>query len=156
VAALVSNRSSGLDSPFGDASSAAEAEHAARRALGHLMVGASLAGFELPAGVAAPDGEARLAFQVDSLGARWQCALALDGALEVAAAADTDGAFGAVERDTSEEVASLALVDLIAAAGLAWVLSACVVLGRCPDRRRADLVALLVGTCVLALFLATL
>lgn len=197
VAAIVANHTSGIAGTCPDASAAAAqaAELAAQRALGHLMVGASLAGervelvdgsadwvdpdqvdledagdrlpqwahvarlsgFELPPAVDAPEPDALLAFQIESAGETWQCALALDGELDVAPASG-DGALDSLVGDahTGQDAASVALVDLVATAGLAWALCSCVVLCRGRDRRRADLIALAAGTGVLALFVATL
>jgi hypothetical protein len=199
-AAIVANHSSGLTGPCpeAEAAAAAEAELVAQRALGHLMVGASLAGerielvddsaawvdsdeldsdepesaggdgelpqwarigqlsgFELPPAVDAPEPDSLLAFRIESAGETWRCALALDGGIEVAAASGDD-AFGSLDReaDAGQDIASIALVDLVAAAGLTWALCACIVLWRGRECRRADLIALAAGSGLLLVFVS--
>lgn len=114
-----------------------------------------LSGFELPPGVAAPQDDAQVAFRIESVGELWQCAVALDGALRVERAG-TDGWYGALESAADEDVASVALVDLLAAVGLAWALSACAMLLRGRDRGRADLAALISGCGLVLVFLTVL
>lgn len=194
VAAIVANHTTGFAAPCPEVLvEGPAADLAARRAIGHLMVEAGLAGepvrliegsaewieadaapqgahpdelprwaavghlsgFELPPGVAAPQDDALVAFQVESVGRHWLCAVALDGALTVATA-DTDGWYGVLDSGSDDDVASVALVDLLAGVGLTWALSACVMVLRGRDRGRTDLAALATGCGLVLVFVAVL